>query len=515
METNIVREFDKKISDETIINIPRKKTYDEIIDELEEENENLASNMPWNTTEQATEISVDDAAKYSRNKLELFGNTEQDNTKMTYKCDGTEAGDYYLTYDSTDYYFTMPTITEGDILVFDTTDLKLYLADTEITTESTGTGTNLTFIASPNLDYPQPIHVVSGENTIGVNSKNFYDATQRQQAKNSLTYSADNQYIYLDGKVSSGFNCDFKHFLIPKGTYTMMFELKDGSINTTNDGGLFYVYGSVSTSAQRITNTNKRRAVTFTLNTDGFVYVHVWPRSSETFSNARIAYQLVKENVADYNFVPYYHANYPINLGSLELCKIRYYQDHFYKENGNWYESKRINKYKLTSDFIDTGGIRNEVYRILTRQSSAIITPSLNEKDTILTACTHFASITRNQSDRGNITTINSIAMLNTGGFMISLPKDSDLSSVSAFKTFVDNNDVIIYYILAIPIITQITDETLISQLDAIYEHLQLVKGTNIATITASDLAPNMQLSYMQDLPTKLDKLEAMVIENS
>ena len=68
MEKNVVKEFDKLISDETIVNINRKKKYNDILDELEEENENLASNMPWNTIEQATEISVDDAAKYSRNK---------------------------------------------------------------------------------------------------------------------------------------------------------------------------------------------------------------------------------------------------------------------------------------------------------------------------------------------------------------------------------------------------------------------------------------------------------------
>ena len=178
------------------------------------------------------------------------------------------------------------------------------------------------------------------------------------------------------------------------------------------------------------------------------------------------------------------NTNYPINLGSLELCKIGDYQDYFYKENGNWYTSKRINKYKLTSGFIDFGTIKNNVYRILTYQSSATITPALSEKNTILTACTHFVSLTRNQSDTGNL---NGIALLNTSGFMINLPKDSDLSSVSAFKTFVDSNDVIIYYILATPIITQITDETLISQLDAI-ENAMSTTGTTTITQTNADL---------------------------
>jgi len=490
---NKIDEYDEHIVD-----------YQAQIDELQEEVEELSENMPWNTTEQATEISVDDAAKYSRNKLELFGNTEQDNTKMTYKCDGTETGDYYLTYNSIDYYFTMPTITEGDILVFDTTDLKLYLADTEITIESTGTGTNLTFIASPNLDYPQPIHVVSGENTIGVNSKNFYDATQRQQTKNSLTYSADNQYIYLDGKVSSGFNCDFKHFLIPKGTYTMMFELKDGSINTTNDGGLFYVYGSVSTSAQRITNTNKRRAVTFTLNTDGFVYVHVWPRSSETFSNARIAYQLVKENVADYNFVPYYHANYPINLGSIELCKIGDYQDYLYKENGNWYKYGAINNYIITGNenYIISSSYSDETY--LCAFVRAGLFAALNDNGFI------------NKFQKGYFTQVRDKECMRINGqihvrILVSRLNENSVEGLKRYfaNLYEQNNPVIVYYIQNTPTSTQIIDETLISQLDEIYEHLKLVKGTNNITITAEDIAPYMKLSYMQDLPSKLDNLDS------
>ena len=215
-------------------------------------------------------------------------------------------------------------------------------------------------------------------------------------------------------------------------------------------------------------------------------------------------------------FVPYHHADYPINLGSMELCKIGDYQDHLYKENGNWYTSKRINKYKLTSGFIDFGAIKNNVYRILTYQDRATITPALNEKNTILTACTHFVSLTRNQSDAGNL---NGIALLNTSGFMINLTKDSDLSSVSAFKTFVDSNDVIIYYILATPIITKITDETLISQLDEIYEHLQLAKGANNITVTAEDLAPYIELTYKRSNAIKfqkeIDELKAMVLENS
>ena len=68
-----------------------------------------------------------------------------DEDEIIYTCDGTETGDYYLTYNNVDYYFTMPTVDDGDVLVFNTTDLTLKLGTTTISTSSTGTGTELTF----------------------------------------------------------------------------------------------------------------------------------------------------------------------------------------------------------------------------------------------------------------------------------------------------------------------------------------------------------------------------------
>lgn len=50
------------------------------IADLEEENSELVEQMPWNITEVQGSIHVDDAAKYSKNKLNVFGNLIQDET---------------------------------------------------------------------------------------------------------------------------------------------------------------------------------------------------------------------------------------------------------------------------------------------------------------------------------------------------------------------------------------------------------------------------------------------------
>ncbi len=99
--------------------------------------------------------------------------TTQDNTKITYKCVGTETGTYYFTYNSVNYQFTMPTITSSSVLIFDTVALKLYLDSTEVATSTGTSGTQLTFITSPNPAYTQYIHVVKGNNTVEVHNKNL------------------------------------------------------------------------------------------------------------------------------------------------------------------------------------------------------------------------------------------------------------------------------------------------------------------------------------------------------
>lgn len=69
----------------------------------------------------------------------------------TYTCVGTETGNYYFTYGSTSYYFTMPTVTSGDMLIFDGTTLSL---NGETITTAVGTsGTQLTMTSIPNNAY--------------------------------------------------------------------------------------------------------------------------------------------------------------------------------------------------------------------------------------------------------------------------------------------------------------------------------------------------------------------------
>lgn len=66
------------------------ESYEKRIADLEQERDEIAEQMPWNTTDIAESIHIEDSAKYSRNKLDVFGNLKQE-TREGYNLIDTSA----------------------------------------------------------------------------------------------------------------------------------------------------------------------------------------------------------------------------------------------------------------------------------------------------------------------------------------------------------------------------------------------------------------------------------------
>lgn len=540
--------------------------YQAQIDELQEEVEELSENMPWNTTEQSTEISVDDAAKYSRNKLELFGNTEQQsyqgynlvqnnltsqtingiefvvNDDKSIKVNGTAtqnaiinlinnsiseadeitlpAGTYTLqgcpqggsnstykldiTNDGgsgiiTDFGSSTYSMEFSNDLVFDRMRIVIY---------SGTTVNNLVFkpmliagnvqkdyepyvggVPSPNPDYPQDIHVVTGENTIEVQGKNLIPG----EVFEFCTIANTGEKIQDSTRICT----DFIE-LDPAKQYFL-----SASINYGFSGIAFY--DNTYTYISRLYwNDSKRHTIATTDIPNNTKYVKVFGQ----MSNAVIAstsefekneWYLEEGAPNNTKYVPYHHADYPINLGSIELCKIGDYQDYLYKENGNWYKYGNIDKIILNgSENIvpDTTKTITQVFNIQNVLKSHGSLQSVGY-------CNYFIN---QPGDTEKFSYANATTVAKD--LYIAINK-TRASTVSEFKDWLSNYNVTLYYPILPTTTTQITDETLISQLEAIYNHLALVKGTNHITITPSDLAPYVTLNYMQDLPSKLDNLDS------
>ena len=161
--------------------------------------------------------------------------------------------------------------------------------------------------------------------------------------------------------------------------------------------------------------------------------------------------------------------NYSLSLGSIELCKIGNYQDYIYKQNYNWYIHKVIDKVVLNGAeanvSISNSGTVNWFY------------------------C--FKNLNQNTPGEGNGYVLSNYYRANTvynpntnqGICVTKTSKEIRIrygqeDTLSNFLNWVSTHNIDVYYVMTTPTDTQITDTTLINQL----ENISITKGNNVIT---------------------------------
>ena len=167
--------------------------------------------------------------------------------------------------------------------------------------------------ASPNPDYPQTIHSVSGDNDIEVCGKQFFR----------------DEYIGTPGNTINA--------VLKKGTYTIatcdsnqmgtniyfkLFDYYSGSVITTS-GHFSANAGSFNFSSSSYSYYGGSTTTKFTFTIDNDYKLNIGLLNSDSTRQV----MLVKGNTEDRTYQPYTGATYPINLGDIELNKIGDYQD--------------------------------------------------------------------------------------------------------------------------------------------------------------------------------------------
>ena len=99
----------------------------------------------------------------------------------------------------------------------------------------------------------------------------------------------------------------------------------------------------------------------------------------------------------------------------------------------------------------------------------------------------YFSGISQNASDAGSM----GISGLETHGIMINVELGT-FNDATAFNTWLDNNTVYAYYVLGTPSDEEITDATLISQLNALLEGGSYNYQTNIVVSAADPNLPGL-----------------------
>lgn len=178
--------------------------------------------------------------------------------------------------------------------------------------------------------------------------------------------------------------------------------------------------------------------------------------------------------------------DYPVTLGSTELCKIGTYTDYIYKDNGTWKVHKVIQK-----ELIDTFG--TPILELNGVRFSGVEHPTPYQGYPEL-YCEYFrkASSYADAVNQNNITP--NMLALNVSGVIICNIKGA--STTSDYTNFFTNNDVVVYYPLATATDTAITDPSLILQLNQIAS-ASLVQGENTIVLTPSSGATGtLEVTY-------------------
>ena len=329
-----------------------------------------------------------------------------------------------------------------------------------VATTSEATYEPYTYGASPNPNYPQPIHVVSGDNEISICGKNLLEIPNGTYTStgNEITAIVEDGVITLNGTATATRFVDFGLFFkLPKGTYS----IKANPPIIGDSGGAVRLATTSSAVSGASINFSSTGYNTFTTTEDLEVGLQIRTASGVSYNNFVIKPQLEVGNQAS-TFEPYIGNTYPISLGNIELCKIDTYQDYIYKENDKWYLYKEIGKIVLD-------GTENWNKTAVFYVNNVVVPNAINNSKCFSTYFKYYL-------DAG----INNSIYIAGSGKNIWIKSDA-FATASDLQTWLSTHNTIVYYVLATPTTTLITDSTLIEQLEALKSATSYENQTNIS----------------------------------
>ena len=183
--------------------------------------------------------------------------------------------------------------------------------------------------------------------------------------------------------------------------------------------------------------------------------------------------------------------SYAAYFEPIELCKIGTYQDSIYKSGGKWYVRKETGKANLATDRTSLGKIGSGTgFRGFTVSVNTGANVRTGDGSVVIPLfCNMLACTKRNKTYE--IGSQNSISAGTASEYYKDFffdPAPINDYSVADAETWLNNNPIIVYYPLATATDTEITNEALVAQLEAILSQGYTYAGTNnITTITPNE----------------------------
>ena len=342
-------------------------------------------------------------------------------------------------------------------------------------------------IASPNPDYPQVIHTITGDNTIKVENKNLCYDKQVYNSSNLWLFAKSD---FLEKTFTISFTSNVS--LNSNSLYLKVDRVDKGLITTlTTDANNKVVktitltdaqYNSVKAGKEVILQIYKSGA-TFTIPNDAMIV-----------------------NGEDTTYQPYQSNSVLLTLGDKEICKIGNYEDKIFKaikgneiydsltteekatlDYGKWYLKKNVGKetFNGTENWVEIGTRYSLDY---SNYSSGVFTTICDKFINSLSWSSHTAA--------DNTIILYKDSAWQTARLSINY---SSAGSLSNWKSWLSTNNLIVYRPLATPT-NELFNDTIQDQLEDIYNNMLSYEGqTNVSQVN-DDLPFNINSTAIKDL---------------
>ena len=442
----------------------------------------LIKKIAGTTTNRVSFSYSDDGTTWSANSLQDF----------TISVGGEQS--YSKVFSGHSYYrFGLYACTNSGTVVGDKTDytnLQLELGSTATSYEPYVGGT-----ASPNPDYPQDVHVVTGEQTVTVTGKNLFNTNNPEGASSTSAVTGTNS-ILLEKPSTRTATYLFRPRLVA-GTYTISYNVSKGATNTEGcRSNVSQMSGSGTTIIANSTKFDGAVSYTFTATSEvDRLYFYI-PGSQPDGATAAVTNIQIESGSTATPFQPYQvPQSYTVDLGSTELCKIGDYQDYIYKNGDDWYVHKEIGENIYIGDqselWVKVGtDAKRTAYRTgldNAKRYAGNVTPVF--------VSNRFLPVSANATWVAGV--MSSESTLTAGNLVLCL-NPSSFTTVDDLTTWLATNNVTFYYALATATDTKITDATLVSQLNAL-DSATLPTPEAFVTVSGNLPAP-IQFTYQGKL---------------